>query len=230
MKALFERQILHLLLLALLAAGALLATRYEGVLAGSLGGLSTASWFWLSLLCPLLHQGFVWLCWRVELHGQRLSGRFGAHGFRLYAAGFAILSIARIFTIVALALANRGTLVGADPVLLALLALAVALPAAYGMYSVARYFGFRRALGIDHFDPAYRTKPFVREGIYRWTSNGMYGFVIPILWLPGLLAQSKAALVSALFTNLYIWVHYFCTEVPDMRRIYGAVPGDAPRR
>ena len=106
-------------------------------------------------------------------------------------------------------------------------AMALALPAACAMYSVARYFGFRRALGMDHFDPAYRTRPFVREGIFRWTSNGMYGFVIPVLWLPGLLALSKAALVSALFTNLYIWVHYFCTEVPDMRRMYGAAPGDA---
>ncbi|MHC4225134.1 MAG: hypothetical protein ACYSUN_14170, partial [Planctomycetota bacterium] len=218
------------LLLAGLLAGALRATGYEGVLAGSLWGLSTASWFWLSILSPILHQGHVWLCWRTELHGQRLSGRFGVGGFRLYAAGFAILSFARIFTIVALARANRDTLVGADPGLLALLTLALALPAVYGMYSVARYFGFRRALGMDHFDPAYRTRPFVREGIFRWTSNGMYGFIIPVLWLPGLLALSKAALVSALFTNLYIWVHYFCTEVPDMRRIYGAAPGDAYRR
>ena len=30
-----------------------------------------------------------------------------------------------------------------------------------------------------------------------------------------------AALVVAMFSHLYIWVHYICTERPDMRLIYG---------
>ena len=29
------------------------------------------------------------------------------------------------------------------------------------------------------------------------------------------------ALAVALFQHAYIWVHYYCTEKPDMRRIYG---------
>jgi hypothetical protein len=28
-------------------------------------------------------------------------------------------------------------------------------------------------------------------------------------------------MVAAVFGHLYIWVHYFTTELPDMRRIYG---------
>jgi hypothetical protein len=42
-----------------------------------------------------------------------------------------------------------------------------------------------------------------------------------ILWVPGLWWASPAALVVALFNHLYIWVHYYATERPDMRRIYG---------
>jgi protein-S-isoprenylcysteine O-methyltransferase Ste14 len=91
---------------------------------------------------------------------------------------------------------------------------------------VGRYFSYRRALGIDHFDASYRTKPFVREGIFRFTRNGMYTFGLMIVWLPGLIWASKAALLSAAFSHLYIWVHYFCTELPDMRRIYGEARAD----
>ena len=38
---------------------------------------------------------------------------------------------------------------------------------------------------------------------------------------PGLYASSQAALLAAAFNHAYIWVHYFCTELPDMKRIYG---------
>ena len=97
------------------------------------------------------------------------------------------------------------------------------LPAAYMMFSVVHYFSFRRAFGIDHFDPAYRTAPLVRQGIFRWTPNAHVcirlfrsvdsGLAVPVGGRPGhrRLHQSHA----------YIWVHYFYTEKPDMKRIYG---------
>jgi len=75
-------------------------------------------------------------------------------------------------------------------------------------------------LGIDHFDSSYGDRPLVKEGIYRYVNNGMYLFGVAIIWIPGLVYLSKAALLSALFTHLYIWVHYYCTEKPDMKRIY----------
>ena len=100
-------------------------------------------------------------------------------------------------------------------------AVTVAVPTVYLFYSVGRYFGFRRAFGIDHFDPAYRSMPMVRQGIFRYTSNGMYTFGFLILWIPALWFASSAALAVAAFSHLYIWVHYGCTELPDMRRIYG---------
>jgi protein-S-isoprenylcysteine O-methyltransferase Ste14 len=88
------------------------------------------------------------------------------------------------------------------------------------MYSIARYFGFERAFGIDHFDTSYRGKPLVKKGIFRYTSNGMYVFGLLILWIPGVLFSSLTALAAALFSHIYIWVHYFCTEKPDMNFIY----------
>jgi len=33
--------------------------------------------------------------------------------------------------------------------------------------------------------------------------------------------QGTHALLLAGFNHLYIWVHYYCTEKPDMERIYG---------
>ncbi len=41
-----------------------------------------------------------------------------------------------------------------------------------------------------------------------------------ILYLPGLLLLSQAALLLAAFNHLYIWVHYYCTEKPDMKVIF----------
>ena len=133
---------------------------------------------------------------------------------------FAILIFLRPILITALALANRGSL-PLNGTLGGGLAILLALPALYLGYSVKRYFGFRRAFGIDHFDPAWRDAPLVREGIFRFGSNGMYIYGFLILWIPGLALCSVAALAAAAFSHLYIWVHYHCTEKPDMKLIYG---------
>lgn len=46
------------------------------------------------------------------------------------------------------------------------IALVLFLPIPYLGYSIVYVFGFARAAGIDHFDPATRAKPLVREGIF----------------------------------------------------------------
>ena len=138
----------------------------------------------------------------------------------MYAAGFSILGIARVVAVLMLALSNRDTL-HVDPKVLRVAAVIVAIPAAYLFYSVKRYFGFKRAFGVDHFDTAYRSLPFVRKGIFRFTRNGMYVFGFCALWVPGLWFASSSALIVALFNHLYIGVHYYSTELPDMKRIYG---------
>ncbi|OQY41235.1 MAG: hypothetical protein B6227_05875 [Fusobacteriia bacterium 4572_74] len=87
------------------------------------------------------------------------------------------------------------------------------------IYSVKKHFMFERAFGIDHFDKGYSV-PYVKNGIFKYTNNGMYVFGLVILYLPGLLLLSKAAILVAFFNHLYIWVHYYTTELPDMKYIY----------
>ena len=217
----FEKQLQHVALLAMLLLGVVWMSRVVGPGDGSFQGVSTASWIWWSIAFPVLHQVWVVICWRLELHHQWLTRNLGEWGFRIYAAGFALFSAGRIYTMVAVSIADRGSL-DLSPILLKAIALLIAVPALYLFYSVSRFFGYRRALGIDHFDPEYRTKPFVREGIFRFTRNGMYTFGMAAFWIPGLVWASKAGLLSAAFTHAFIWLHYFCTERPDMRRIYGA--------
>jgi len=121
--------------------------------------------------------------------------------------------------IILLAISNQGSL-SINP-LYTYLATALITPVViYLFYSVIRYFTIERAFGIDHFDKNYN-KPYVKGGIFRYTDNGMYVYGLLILYLPGLLLLSKAALIVALFNHLYVWVHYYCTELPDMKIIYG---------
>jgi len=66
----------------------------------------------------------------------------------------------------------------------------------------------------------YITKAFVNQGIFKYTANGMYIFGFFIIWIPGLLLESQAALYVAFFSHIYIWVHYYSTELPDIKIIY----------
>jgi Phospholipid methyltransferase len=49
----------------------------------------------------------------------------------------------------------------------------------------------------------------------------MYTFGFFGLWVIALFARSHAALVGAVFQHAYVWVHYVCTEQPDMEVLYG---------
>lgn len=216
----FEKQGWHLLWLVLLTAGAWWTTRDPRVIAGEWGGLTTRTWFWIAVATPIAHQIYVWLAWRLQLPGKRLTRALGSAAFPLYAVGFAILFLGRFGVLIALARSNEGSVENWQPTL-NWIALAISIPAVYTLYSVARYFGVLRAFGQDHFDPNARTRGLVRKGAFRFVPNAMYVFGLLALWLPGLLAASASALVVALFSHIYIWVHYYCTERPDMRRIYG---------
>ena len=215
----FERQLEHLLSLIVLVFGVYWASRAEGVLSGSLYGLDTALWFWLAITIPIAHQVFVWITWRAELHYSTITRIFGDCGFIYYSVVFMLLLIARPIAIAFLASSNQGSL-RIDPRVLNIIALVLLIPILYLFYSLVKYFGVKRALGIDHFDAGYREKPLVRKGIFKYANNSMYVFGLLILWLPGLLLASKAALLAALFGHVYIWVHYYTVELPDMRLMY----------
>ena len=217
-----KHQGIHVLLLLILLVGSYyISIQDPGMLSGSLWTLPTWQWFILALLIPILHQIFVVVCWRLELYGKKLTEWFGDHAFRDYKKWFAVLILARPVTLVFLAISNKHTL-SLDPALALLLSVILVIPATYLFYAVKRYFGFDRAFGIDHFEPdTYRDIPLVKKGIFKYTDNGMYTFGFLILYLPALIWLSKAALLVAVFQHLYIWVHHFCTEKPDMKVIYG---------
>ena len=215
----FEKQGWHFLSLVVLLAG--VAVIAQGTaLRGQLWGINTQVWLWIAIAVPVIHQIFVWAFWRLELHHGLITGWFGDKGFSFYKIGFTILFAARPISILLLGISNSNTLT-CPPALMYAVAVILLIPGAYTMYSVIHYFGMDRAYGIDHFDPSYRDKPFVKQGMFKYTDNAMYKFGFLILWSIALFTLSKAALLTAAFNHLYIWVHFYFTELPDIRRIYG---------
>ncbi|MBT8326637.1 MAG: hypothetical protein KJP21_02875, partial [Bacteroidia bacterium] len=149
-----------------------------------------------------------------------LSKAFGDKGFKLFKFGFAFLILSRPVTITLLAISNATTM-HLNPTFAYIISAILFIPAAYLFYSVKKYFGMDKAFGIDHFKPnEMENEPFVKKGIFKYTSNGMYVYGFFILWIPGFLFLSKAALLVALFNHIYIWVHYYFTELPDIKTIY----------
>jgi len=220
----FKYQIWHLLSLIILILGIrLYLFSSPNMLDGSFWNVSTKSWFWLAIAIPVIHQIYVWLVWRFELYQRTFTKRFGVkRSFNIYAVGFSLLFVSRLIAVVILSISSKGTLL-LNPVLAYVIAALITPLVIYLFYSVKRYFTVERAYGIDHFDKNYR-EPYVKRGIFRYTNNGMYVFGLMILYLPGLLLQSEAALLAALFNHVYIWVHYYFTERPDMVEIYGSTP------
>jgi len=217
----FKHQLWHFLILfALLALVYTYACEDPAILKGELWRISTLTWFVLALLSPIAHQFYVLLCWRYELYYNSISKHYGEKGFKLYKLGFALLILSRPITIILLASSNAFTL-PINTLLSYMLSGMLLIPAIYLFYSIKKYFGFDRAFGIDHFYPEkFKNEPLVKQGIFKYSSNAMYVFGFLILWVPGILLQSKAAVLLALFNHIYIWVHYYFTELPDMKMIY----------
>lgn len=193
----------------------------ETFLSGSLWGIKTSVWFILAVLSPVVHQFYVLVCWRYELYYRSLSELFGKKAFSIYKAGFSFLILSRLITIIILAVSNAET-INISSAASYTLSVILFIPAFYLFLSVRKYFGADRAFGYDHFHPEKaKNEPFVKKGIFKYTSNGMYVFGFLILWVPAILLKSQAALSVALFNHVYIWVHYYFTELPDMKEIYG---------
>lgn len=221
MKEVFRHQKWNLIsIIFFIALLQLLVFYSDTMILGNLWGVETIVWFWVAVSIPIIHQTYVWLVWRLELYKSTFTSRFGLkRAFNVYSIGFTILFFGRVAAILILAISSRNTF----PIypFAAYLLVAVITPLIiYLAYSVIKYFTLARAFGIDHFDKNYKV-PYVKQGIFRFTNNGMYIYGLMILYLPGLLLFSKAALLVALFNHLYIWIHYYCTEQPDMKVIYG---------
>jgi hypothetical protein len=172
--------------------------------------------FWTAVAFPIIHQVFVWIAWRLELLSSATSKTIGFGG---YVASFFLLFGGRFISLLILAWMDRGSLSLQILPQIVLTGIPAVL-GVYAMYSVMRFFGMARAAGADHFDPRYCNMPFVREGIFRFTSNGMYLYAFLLFWAIAFGFNSSAALTVAAFSHAYIWVHYYATEKPDMDYLY----------
>ena len=219
----FERQIWHILILLFLVAGIMILTQYnKELLSGSLWGIQTKIWFIFALASPIIHQVYVLLCWRLELHYQLLTQKLGQKAFKIFTVGFFILFLGRMIFIIILAASNENTF-NLDPFLGYSISGIITIVTVYALYSVKKYFGMKRAAGLDHFDSSIAKLPFVKKGIFKYTSNGMYTYAFLIIYIPAILYQSSASLLVAIFSHIYIWVHYYCTELPDIKTIYKTI-------
>jgi len=168
-------------------------------------------------------SGLCLIIWRLELYNNTFTSRYGLQkAFKIYSVGFSLLFVCRLIFIIILAISNRDSL-SINPLYTYLIAALITPVIIYLFYSVLRYFTIKRAYGIDHFDKNYN-EPSMKRGIFRYTDNGMYVYGLLVLYLPGLFLLSKAVLIVALFNHVYIWVHYYCTELPDMKVIYRKTP------
>ena len=179
-------------------------------------GISVKNWFLFSMTTPLLHQGYVWLCWRSELCWKTISTTIG---FKAYAVIFIIIMISRLFSI-GLCFADYSSWFNPGWIAWTISVL-IFIPFIYTIYSIKKYFGFMRATGIDHFDPNYKNIPFEKRGIFKWSSNAMYTFATVVFFGFAISAGSKAMFVFAAYTYIGGWLHYFCTEKEDFKVIYG---------
>lgn len=196
-----------------------LSTYNENVITGNLFGINTNIWLWLAVLTPIIHQLYVFSIWRYELYANTFTKKFGLQkAFKFYSIGFSILFVFRLVSIILLSFSNTNTLYVSSSYAYALVGI-ISPFIIYLFYSVKTYFTIQRAFGIDHFDKEYNV-PYVKKGIFKYTNNGMYVIGLSILYIPGLLLFSEAGILVAFFNHLYIWVHYYTTELPDMKYIY----------
>ena len=178
-------------------------------------GISALGWFMIAMFIPIIHQAYVWICWRSELCWKSISKTIGFNGYVII---FFILIISRLSAIV-LCFVDYGSLY--KPGIFAwIISIILFIPGVYTMYSVKKYFGFLRAAGADHFDPQYRDMPFEKRGIFKWSPNAMYVFAIGIPFAFAVATGSQSMFVVAIYTYISIWLHYFCTEKEYFKFIY----------
>lgn len=73
------------------------------------------------------------------------------------------------------------------------------------------------------FLPFLIARVIIILGLARSSSNTLalpQSIAFLLLWSIALFQGSQPALIVAIFQHAYIWVHYFCTEKPDMEIIY----------
>lgn len=220
MQKVLERQGFQLLGYILLGGILYFATLQYPESHGREWGMSTADLVALSWILAGIFQFGAALVWRLELHHCLIGRIFGGAGFVAFRIAFALVGATRMLLIIPIAKSAPNT-IPIDPILFWILIL-VPLPLIlWACHSTLMYFGFTRATGADHFDASYKTKTIETRGVFKYIRNPMYAVILLLLYHPGLFFQSGLGLIAAACHHGFVWCHYFCTEKPDMRVIYG---------
>jgi len=219
-KDIFQGQLLHIGLIILMVFGA------DSLLMPSFSdptflGWNTQDWAICSIILAVIHQIIVAIVFRFELYKGLMTRVFRDQAMKIWAVIFLPLLIARPITIIIVGWLDPNPITQFRSIEL-IVGVSLILLAIVTMHSVIKYFTIRRALGADHFDNDVIAMPLVTKGMFKYTSNGMYGIVFLGLWGIALAFGSWNALIVALFQHAYIWVHMYLTEQPDMDRIYGS--------
>ncbi len=215
---LIEGQPQHAIIAILLAAGTcnLLISPDPSP---TLLGLNVTCWASLSIALALIHQIIVAFVFRMQLHKNLMTRLLGERDMKIWAMIFMPLLVVRPLTIIMTGWADTVP-ISDYRTLEIILGLALLAPAIWGTHSTLCHFTLPRAFGGDHFRDEYLAMPMVDKGVFKYTNNGMYGVVFLGLWGIALLFGSWNALIVALFQHAYIWVHMYCTETPDLKRMF----------
>lgn len=218
-KDILQGQLLHAGLIVLLVAGALSLLVVQSSDRTFLGW-NAGEWATCSIMIAVVHQILVAAVFRFELYKGLLTRIFQERALTVWGTVFLPFLVARPVTIIIVGWLDQTPISGfrSIEVLVAIPAILIAIVT---MHSVIKYFTIRRAIGADHFDNEIIAMPFVKQGMFKYTSNGMYGLVFLGLWGIALAFGSWNAFVVAFFQHVYIWVHMTLTEQPDIDRIYG---------
>lgn len=154
-----------------------------------------------------------------------------AYDLKVWRYTFSVFLALRAVTFLGLAIANRNTMIteswtgdsSITPTILRVIGGTLLMPAFYTDYSVAKYFAFERLIGGDHFRERYRRMPRVTEGVFKYSSSAIYLFGFMVFWGVAAISNSQAAFGSAFFIYSTIWLHFLCTELPDMKMLYGSM-------
>ncbi|TCL00019.1 phospholipid methyltransferase [Shimia isoporae] len=212
-----QPQHLGLALLLTVGAFALLSPADEGP---RLLWLTAPQWAKISIILAIVHQVVVAFVFRLQLHRALLSRILGERDLEIWTRIFLPLLVARPVTVILTGWADDTSL--NEPRWAEwLVGVAFIGLAGWVMHSVFKYFTIRRAVGGDHFRDEIVRMPMVSEGAFKFTSNAMYGLAFLGMWGIALVFDSWNALVVAFFQHCYIWVHWYCTEKPDMEWLYG---------
>ncbi len=219
---LIEGQPQHLAIVFLMALGATSLLQSDPDSPRVLG-LTSKSWALTSITLAILHQIIVALVFRLQLHRNMMTRLFGDRDMKIWGAIFLPLLILRPVTVLMSGWADN-TPITSSRSSEVVIGIALLVAAIWAMHSVIKHFTIPRALGGDHFRNSFAEMPLVNKGAFKYTSNAMYGVAFLGLWGIALLFGSWNALIAALFQHAYIWVHMYCTEAPDMARIYAVKP------